>query len=102
VYSIFVDEDNTTLKQIDIEDGMWHMHFDGSCSNEVNGSRIILYSHVGKIHNFSKSPTEQLREYNKIAYKDGETIKYFKLHFTKLYNQIPELILPQNQAAFMH
>jgi hypothetical protein len=33
VYSIFVDEDNTTLEQIDLEDGMWHMHFDGSCSN---------------------------------------------------------------------
>jgi ribonuclease HI len=32
---------------------MWHMHFDGSCSNEGNGAGIILYSHVGKIHNFS-------------------------------------------------
>jgi hypothetical protein len=53
VYSIFVDEDNTTLEQIDLEDGMWHMKFDGSCSNEGNGAVIILYSHVGKIHNFS-------------------------------------------------
>jgi ribonuclease HI len=53
VYSIFVDEDNTTLEQIDIEDGMWHMHFDGSCSNEGNRAGIILYSHVGKIHNVS-------------------------------------------------
>ena len=35
-------------------------------------------------------------------YKDGETIKYFNLRFTKLYNQIPELIRPQNQASFMH
>jgi hypothetical protein len=26
----------------------------------------------------------------------------FNLRFTKLYNQIPELILPQNQAAFIH
>jgi hypothetical protein len=34
--------------------------------------------------------------------KDGETIKSFNLCFTKLYNQIPELIRPQNQAAFMH
>jgi hypothetical protein len=49
-----------------------------------------------------KSPAEQLREYNNISYKDGETIKYFNLRFTKLYNQIPELICPQNQAAFMH
>jgi hypothetical protein len=50
----------------------------------------------------SKSLVEQLSEYNNISYKDGETIKSFNLHFTKLYNQIPELILPQNQAAFMH
>jgi hypothetical protein len=49
-----------------------------------------------------KSPAEQLREYNNISYKDGETIKYFNLRFTKLYNQIPELIHPQNQVAFMH
>jgi ribonuclease HI len=32
---------------------MWHMQFDGSCSNEGNKDGIILYSHVGKIHNFS-------------------------------------------------
>jgi hypothetical protein len=36
------------------------------------------------------------------VYKDSETIKSFNLHFTKLYNQILELILPQNQAAFMN
>jgi ribonuclease HI len=29
------------------------MHFDGSCTNEGNGVGIILYSLVGKIHNFS-------------------------------------------------
>ena len=40
--------------------------------------------------------------YNNFTYKDGETIKSFKLRFTKLYNQIPELIRPQNQATFMH
>jgi hypothetical protein len=56
------------------------------------------------ISNYGKSkiPTKQLREYNNIAYKDGETINSFNLRFTKLYNQIPELILPQNQATFMH
>jgi ribonuclease HI len=45
----------TTLpwKKIELEDGMWHMHFDGSCSNEGNGAGIILYSPIGKIHNFS-------------------------------------------------
>lgn len=53
MYSIFANEDNTTLEQNDLEDGMWHMHFDGSCSNEGNGAGIILYSCVGKIHNFS-------------------------------------------------
>jgi hypothetical protein len=50
----------------------------------------------------SKSPVEQLKEYNNIVYKDSEIIKSFKLRFTKLYNQIPELIHPQNQAYFMH
>jgi hypothetical protein len=49
-----------------------------------------------------KSPAEKLRECNNISYKDGETIKYFNLHFTKLYNQILELISPQNEATFMH
>jgi len=53
VYSIFGDEDNTSLEQIDLEDGMWHMHFEGSCTNEGNIAGIILYSHVDKIHNFS-------------------------------------------------
>jgi hypothetical protein len=50
----------------------------------------------------SKRPAQQLQEYNNIAYKDGETIKSFNFCFTKLYNQIPELIFPQNQAALMH
>jgi hypothetical protein len=49
-----------------------------------------------------QSSVEQLREYNNISYKDSETIKYFNLCFTKLYNQIPELIRPQNQDPFMH
>ena len=42
----------------------------------------------------SKSLGEKLREYNNVTYKDSETIKSFNLHFTKLYNQIPELIRP--------
>jgi hypothetical protein len=50
----------------------------------------------------SKSLTEQLREYNNISYKDGETIKSFNLCFTKLYNQIPKIFHPQNQVPFMH
>jgi hypothetical protein len=53
VYSIFAEEDNIPMEQIDLDDGMWHMHFDGSCSNEGNRAGIILISPVGKIHNFS-------------------------------------------------
>jgi hypothetical protein len=50
----------------------------------------------------SKIPSKRLREYNNITYKYGETIKSFNLWFTKLYNQIPKLIFPQNQDSFMH
>jgi ribonuclease HI len=32
---------------------MWHMHFDGSFSNEGNIASIILYSPIDEIHNFS-------------------------------------------------
>jgi ribonuclease HI len=53
VYSIFVDEDDMFLKPTNYDDGMWHNHFDSACSNEGNDAGIILYSHVGKIHNFS-------------------------------------------------
>jgi hypothetical protein len=53
VYSIFDDEGDIMLELVDFDDGMWHMHFDCSCSNEGNGVDIILYSHIGKIHNFS-------------------------------------------------
>jgi ribonuclease HI len=53
VYSIFADEGDIMLEPIYFYDGMWHMHFDGSCSNEGNWSNIILYSPIGKIHNFS-------------------------------------------------
>jgi hypothetical protein len=50
----------------------------------------------------SKIPTKKLREYNKIIYKDVDTIKSFNSSFTKFYNQILELIRPQNQDTFMH
>jgi ribonuclease HI len=53
VYYIFAEEDNIPLEQIDLDDSMWHMHFDGSCSNEENGVGIVLISPIGKIHNFS-------------------------------------------------
>jgi ribonuclease HI len=53
VYSIFAEEDNTLLEQINLDDDMWHMHFDGSCSSEGNGDGIILVSPAGKIHNLS-------------------------------------------------
>jgi len=41
------------LDQINLDDDMWHMNFDGSRSNEGNGAEIILVSPVGKIHNLS-------------------------------------------------
>jgi hypothetical protein len=53
VHSIFSEEDKIPLEQVDLDDGMWHMHFDGSFSNEGNKASIILISLVGKIHNFS-------------------------------------------------
>jgi ribonuclease HI len=53
VYSIFDEEDNIPLEGIDLDDELWHMHFDGSCSSEGNGVGIILVSLAGKIHNFS-------------------------------------------------
>jgi hypothetical protein len=38
VYSIFVDEDDAPLEHLDdYDDGMWHVHFYGACSSEVNG-----------------------------------------------------------------
>jgi ribonuclease HI len=53
VYSIFSKENNIPLEQIDLDNGMSHMNFYGSCSNEGNMAGIILYSLVGKIHNVS-------------------------------------------------
>jgi len=32
---------------------MWHIHLDSVCSSEGNGVGIIVYSPMGKIHNFS-------------------------------------------------
>jgi hypothetical protein len=49
-----------------------------------------------------QSPMDLLKDYNNLVYNKGETIKYFNLHFTKLYNQIPEIIRPHNQATLMH
>lgn len=53
MYSIFIEEDKTLLEQINLDDDMWHIHFDGSCSNEGNGVGIILVSPARKIHNLS-------------------------------------------------
>jgi hypothetical protein len=41
------------LERINLDDDMWHMHFDGSHSNEGNGVGIILVSLAGKNHNLS-------------------------------------------------
>jgi ribonuclease HI len=53
VYSIFTEEDNIPLEKIDLDDDIWHIHFDGSCSSEGNGVGITLVSSSGKIHNLS-------------------------------------------------
>jgi hypothetical protein len=53
VYSIFTEEDNIAMERIDLENELWHMHFDVSHSNEGNGAGIILVSPIGKIHNLS-------------------------------------------------
>jgi hypothetical protein len=59
----------------------------------LGGVNLLVQSTYGQ----SKIPAEKLREYNNVTYKDGETIKSFNLHFTKLYNQIPELIRPRTK-----
>jgi ribonuclease HI len=51
--SFHAENHSDQLEPIDFDDGMWHMHFNGSCSNKGNGAGIILYSHIGKIYNFS-------------------------------------------------
>jgi hypothetical protein len=48
-----------------------------------------------------KNPTDLLKDYNNIVFTNGETIKSFNLRFTKLYNQIPEMIHPHNQVVFI-
>jgi ribonuclease HI len=53
VYSIFVEEDNVPLEKIDLDNDIWHMHFDGSFSSEGNGVGIVLVSFAGKNHNLS-------------------------------------------------
>jgi len=37
-----------------------------------------------------------------MVYHLGETIKDFNLSFTKLYNQIPKLIIPHSQHVMIH
>jgi hypothetical protein len=49
----------------------------------------------------SKKSTDLLKENNNIVYNHCETIKSFNICFTKVYNQIPKLIFPHNQVAFI-
>jgi hypothetical protein len=54
VYSIFLEEDDNPVTQsINPEDGIWNMHFDGTCSNEGNGVGIVLHSPLGEFQKFS-------------------------------------------------
>jgi hypothetical protein len=43
VYSIFAEEDNIPLEIIDLNDDLWHTHFDGSHSKEGNRVLCCLY-----------------------------------------------------------
>jgi len=49
-----------------------------------------------------QSPTYLLKCYKNLIYNQGETINAFNLCFTKLYNQILEIIRPRNQATLVH
>jgi ribonuclease HI len=40
------------LEEIDLNDSIWDIHFDGSCLNEGNVAGIVLIYHVGKVYNF--------------------------------------------------
>jgi len=54
VYTLFLEEYNNYVSPLaDLEDGVGHINFDGACSNDGNRAGIVLYSLVGKIHNFS-------------------------------------------------
>jgi ribonuclease HI len=53
VYSIFAEENNIFLGEINLDDDMWHVQFDCLHSKEGNGAGIILVSPGGKIHNLS-------------------------------------------------
>ena len=43
-----------------------------------------------------------IKHCNNIVYNRGEAIHSFNIHFRRLYNHIPELIRPNNQAAMIH
>jgi hypothetical protein len=48
VYYIFLEEnDNNVTWSIDPKDGIWHVHFDGACSNEGNGVRYLTLLSFG-------------------------------------------------------
>jgi hypothetical protein len=53
VYSIFLEEETYVTPPIDHNDHIWNMNFDGACSSEGKCAGIVLYSPLGKIHNFS-------------------------------------------------
>jgi ribonuclease HI len=53
LYYINVEEDNIPLEKIDLDNGIWHIHFNGSCTSEHNGFGIVLVSPTGEIHTMS-------------------------------------------------
>jgi ribonuclease HI len=86
---------------------MRHMHFDGSCSNEGNGTGIILYSPVGKIQNFSSrlefSFTNNVTEFEALllgienAYNLGCDHLTIFVHSELVVNLVHKIYSPSNK-----
>lgn len=49
-----------------------------------------------------QSLIDLLCDYNNVSFPQGDNIMKFNLHFTKIYNQILEIIHSQNQDDMMH
>jgi hypothetical protein len=85
--------------------------------NSMEGEGVVdffelppkLFSHWDKFcywfkstYGQSQSPTNLLKSYKNLTYNQGEAKNVSNLCFTKLYNQILEIIRPHNQVALMN
>jgi hypothetical protein len=65
VYYIFLEEDDdSVLPSSELEDEMWHMHFDGAYSSEGNGACIILYLEMFLARKLCQGIHSQLIDFN--------------------------------------